>query len=289
MHTTQTERLRALVDRDEIAVLPGTYDALSANIVEKTGFEAAYVSGAGVSNTKHGLADVGLTTRTEMRERLEYICNAVSVPVLTDADEGYGNPLHVRQTVREFEQAGVAGLHVEDQSFPKKCGHFEDKSVVPTEEMVQKVRAAVDARRDDDFMIVARTDARAVEVVDAAIERANAYADAGADLVFPEAPQSRAEMERFCTEIDAPVMANMVEDGKTPLAAADELEAVGYDLVIFPNSLLRSAMVAMQETAEHIRREGETESILDRIASFEVRNDLTDYERVTDLEEEYAE
>ncbi len=285
--TGSREAFRDLVERDEIAVLPGSYDALSAKIVQKSGFDAVYVSGAGVSNTKLGIADVGLTTLTEMRERLEYICDAVDVPVMADADTGYGNALHVRRTIEAYEKEGVAALHIEDQEFPKKCGHFEGKQLIPTEEMETKIRAATDAREDPAFTIVARTDARAVDGVDAAIERANRFADAGADMIFPEAPQNDEEMERFCTEIDAPVMANMVEYGKTPMRTADELEALGYDLVIFPNSLMRAGMVAMKETAEHIREAGQTGDILEDIASFDLRNDLTDYDRVKELERRY--
>lgn len=280
--------LRELFERDGIAILPGCYDALSAKVVEKAGFDAVYLSGAGVSNTKLGVADTGLVTQTEMRRRLAYVADAVSVPVFADADEGYGNPVHVHRTVRSYEQADAAGLHIEDQAFPKRCGHFENKELIGTEEMVQKVRAAVDARESDGFLIVARTDARAVEGVEAAIERANRYAAAGADAVFPEAPREEAEMRRFCEEIEAPVMANMVEDGQTPLCDAARLETFGFDLVIFPNSLLRAAMQTMVETAGHIRTAGTTADIIDDIADFELRNELTDKNRVDALERQYA-
>ncbi len=280
--------LRELIAADDIAVLPGSYDALSAKIVEKTGFEAVYLSGAGVSNTKLGIADTGFVTLPEMRERIQYLAEAVDVPIFADADEGYGNALHVRRTVQAYERAGASALHIEDQQFPKKCGHFEDKQLVPAAEMVRKVEAAVEARRDDGFVITARTDARAVEGIDAAIERANDYADAGADLIFPEAPQNEDEMRQFCAQIDAPVMANIVEYGKTPMLTAGELEDLGFDLVIFPNSLQRAAMVTMVDVAEHIDETGTTGDILDRIASFELRNELTDYERVKELERKYA-
>lgn len=276
--------LKRLVERDDIAILPGCYDALSAKVVEKAGFDAAYLSGAGVSNTKLGIADTGLVTQTEMRRRIESITDVVSIPVFTDADEGYGNPIHVRRTVQAYEREGAAALHIEDQAFPKRCGHFEDKDLVGIDEMKRKLWAADDAREDDAFLIVARTDARAVEGVEAAIERANRYAAAGADLVFPEAPRNEAEMRRFCAEIDAPVMANMVEDGKTPLLDADALEVLGFDLVIFPNSLLRAAMQTMVETADHIRTAGTTADIAD----FELRNELTDKDHVDDLQRRYA-
>ena len=282
------EQLARLVQQENIAVLPGSYDALSASILEDEGFEAVYVSGAGVSNTKLGLADLGLTTGTEMRDRILDIAGAIDVPILADADTGYGNPVNVWRTVQTYEQAGAAGIQLEDQRFPKQCGHFDDAAVVETEEMVQKVRAAVDSRSHDAFTIVARTDARSARNIDAAIERANAYADAGADLVFPEAPRTTDEMERFVREIDAPVMANMVEYGKTPLLDADELDDIGFDLVIYPNSLLRAAMVAMKETATHVKETGGTADIVDDIASFELRNELTEFDRLQALEDRFA-
>jgi methylisocitrate lyase len=282
------KRFSDLIASDDITVVPGCYDALSAKIIEKVGFDAAYLSGAGVSNTKVGIADTGFVTQTEMRRRIEYVTDAISIPLFSDADEGYGNPLHVRRTVQAYEREGASALHVEDQTFPKKCGHFEDKELLPAEEMIQKLEAALQAREDPAFTIVARTDARAVEGIDAAIDRANAYADVGADLIFPEAPQDREEMKRFCEEIDAPVMANMVEYGKTPMVPAEELERIGFDLVIFPNSLVRAAMVTMVDVAEHIDDTGTTGDILDQIASFDLRNELTDYERVKELEERYS-
>jgi methylisocitrate lyase len=222
-----------------------------------------------------------------MVDQIRTICSAVSVPVIADADTGYGNALHVYRTVKEYERSGLSGLHIEDQDFPKRCGHFDGKQLIPTDEMVTKIRAACDAREDEHFTIIARTDARAVDGVQAAIDRSNAYADAGADMIFPEAPQNEDEMARFCTEIDAPVMANMVEYGKTPQKTAAELEALGFDLVIFPNSLMRAAMETMVDTAAHIKETGTTGDILDDIADFELRNELTDFEWVNSLEERY--
>jgi methylisocitrate lyase len=280
---------RELLTAEDIAVLPGCYDALSAKIVAKAGFDAVYLSGAGVSNTRLGIADTGFVTQTEMRRQIEYVTDAVDVPLFSDADEGYGNPLHVRRTVQGYERAGASALHVEDQSFPKRCGHFEDKDLVAVEEMERKVAAAVEARSDDAFTVVARTDARAVEGVDAAIDRANRYVAAGADAIFPEAPQDESEMRRFCEEIEGPVMANMVEYGKTPLLPVDELEAIGFDLVIFPNSLLRAAMVTMVDVAAHIDEAGTTGDVLEQIASFDLRNELTDKAHVDDLQRRYSE
>lgn len=286
--TERNAEFRSLVEADDILVVPGCYDPLTAKILEKQGFDAVYMSGAGVSNTKLGLADLGLTTYSEMVDRVGYIADAVSVPVFSDADTGFGNPLHVHRTVKGYERAGASALHIEDQSFPKKCGHFDDKSVVPLDEMLPKIEAAVDARTDDSFTIVARTDARAVEGIDAAIERSRAFKEAGADVIFPEAPRDRDEMREYNQKIPGPTMANMVEYGKTPLCSADELEEIGYDLVIFPNSLMRTAMVAMSETAEHLHETGTVADILDTIASFELRNELTDYDELIELEERYS-
>lgn len=288
MSNNPRKELSDLIARDEIAVLPGSFNALSANIVEKVGFDAVYLSGAGVSNARLGIADVGLTTQTEMADQIEYVAQAVDIPILSDADTGYGNPVNMRRTVQLYEQAGAAGLHIEDQDFPKQCGHFDDKSIVEPEEVVQKIRAAIDARDDPNFVVVARTDARESLGIDEAIRRSNMYADAGADMIFPEAPLDTDEMRRYANEIDAPIMANMVEYGKTPLLSATELEEIGYDLVIFPNSLLRAAMVAMLDTAEHIEETGDTSGIIDDIASFDLRNELTDYQFVQDLEAKYA-
>ncbi len=283
----RNKEFRKLIEEDEIAVLLGCYDALTANIVEKTGFNAAYISGAGISNTRLGIADVGLTTLSEMKDQIQYITDSVSIPVFSDADTGYGNALHVRRTVKAYEKVGASGLHIEDQDFPKKCGHFEGKELIPTSEMEMKIKAAIDAREDPNFIIAARTDARAVEGVEGAIERANLYAEKGADLIFPEAPQNKEEMKKFCEEINSPVMANMVEYGKTPLMSKDKLEKIGFDLVIFPNSILRRGMVSMLETAEHIKQEGTTADIEEKIASFDLRNELTDYEYIKNLEEKY--
>lgn len=285
---SQNDMFQKLVKSDDILVIPGCYDALSAKILEKQGFNAVYMSGAGVSNTKLGLADLGLTTYTEMVDRIKYISGAVSVPLFADADTGFGNPLHVRRTIKGYEQAGASALHIEDQSFPKKCGHFDNKKVVPIEDMVKKIEAAVDARSDNSFMVVARTDARAVEGIDQAIERSQAYKRAGADMIFPEAPQDTDEMREYCEKISGPTMANMVEYGETPLCSVDELEEIGYDVVIFPNSLLRRAMVAMTEMAKHLYDTGTVEDKLEDIASFEMRNELTDYDILVDYEKKYS-
>jgi methylisocitrate lyase len=261
-----TTRLRELLREPGILMAPGAHDAFTARLIEQAGFGACYMTGAGTVAALLGLPDVGLITMTEMVMNARYIARAVSIPLICDADQGYGNAVNVMRTVREYEAAGAAGIHLEDQIFPKKCGHMEGKALVGLDEMVGKIRAACEAREDPDFVIIARTDSRAVEGIEAAIRRANAYAEAGADLVFPEAPQSREELARFAREIHAPLLANMTEFGKTPLVPATELERMGYRIVIYPASALRVAHRATQELLAHIKRAGSQEAFLDRMA-----------------------
>jgi methylisocitrate lyase len=261
-----TTRLRALLAGPGIVMVPGAHDAFTARLIEQTGFPACYMTGAGSVAALLGLPDVGLLTLTEMVMNARYIARAVSLPVICDADTGYGNAINVMRTVREYEAAGVAGIHLEDQVFPKRCGHMEGKVLVPLEEMAAKIRAACEAREDPDFVIIARTDSRAGEGVDGAIRRARAYVEAGADVLFPEAPQSREELARFAAEIPGPLLANMTEFGKSPLVPAAELERMGYRLVLYPVSALRVAHRAMQELFAQIKRTGSQEALLDRMA-----------------------
>ncbi|MEF8788672.1 MAG: isocitrate lyase/phosphoenolpyruvate mutase family protein [Haloarculaceae archaeon] len=284
-----TTRFRELLERPEILPAMGGYDALSARLIERAGGEVVYMSGSSVSTSVHGYPDVGLTTMTEMVDRARGMVAAVDVPVFCDADTGYGNPLNVRRTVEEYERAGVAGIHVEDQTFPKKCGHFEDKSVVPTGEMVGKLRAATDAREDEAFVVIARTDARAVEGFDAAVERAEAYLDAGADALFVEALESREELERIGEAFpDVPLVANMTEGGKTPLFTASEFEAMGYDAVLFPATGFKAAAKAMEELYAEIAETGTQKGMMDRLVTWEGRNEITGLDDVVELEERYA-
>jgi methylisocitrate lyase len=262
----KSTRLRQLLQGPGIVMTPGAHDALTARLVEQAGFPACYMTGAGTVGALLGLPDVGLITLTEMVMNARYLARAVSIPLIADADNGYGNAINVMRTVREYEAAGVAGIHIEDQIFPKKCGHMEGKALVSVEEMAGKIRAACEAREDPDFVIIARTDSRAVEGVDAAIRRARAYREAGADVLFPEAPQSREELAQFAREIPAPLLANMTEFGKTPLVPAAELERMGYRIVIYPASALRVAHRAAQELFAHIKTTGSQEALLDRMA-----------------------
>ena len=277
-----------MVASDGATIALGGYDALTARLAERAGADVAYMSGSSVSTAVHGYPDVGLTTMTEMVRRGRQMAGAVDVPVFCDADTGYGNPVNVTRTVEEFERAGVAGIHLEDQSFPKECGHFGESSVIPKAEMVQKVRAAVDARDDDDFVIMARTDARTTEGLDAAIDRARAYHEAGADILFVEAPRSREELATVGQRLDAPLLANMTEGGKTPMLAADELAELGFDIALFPATAFKAVCATVQTLYEEILETGTQTHLMDRLVSWEGRNEITGLESIRDLEREYG-
>ena len=241
--------LRERLDQPQIIVLPGAYDALSARLAERAGFDALFTTGFGFSAAALGAPDYGLLTASEVLDRVRLITAAVDVPLVADMDTGYGNPLNVVRTVRECVQADVAGIILEDQEWPKKCGHFEGKRVIPAEEHAQKIRAAADARGDDDLVIIGRTDARAPLGLDEAVRRGRLYFESGADVVFVEAPQSLDELRAVRAAIpDAPLFANMIEGGKTPLLSSAELQDLGYRMVVFPLAALFSAAHAIAET-----------------------------------------
>ncbi len=269
-------QLRQLLAATSPVLAPGAANALSARVVADCGFDVVYASGAGIANWALGVPDLGLTTMREVVTEVERICAAVDLPVIADADAGYGNPLNVHRTVRELERAGVAAIQLEDQVEPKRCGHFDGKQVVDEAEMVAKLHAALDARVDPDLMIIARTDARAVEGLDRAIERAHAYRDAGADATFVEAPLDVDELSRIGAEVPGPLVANMVEGGKTPVVGREELGRLGFDIVLYANLGARAAMLAMQEVLTTLREEGSSASIEHRIVSMQERNRLTD-------------
>jgi len=270
----KTTRFKKLILDDEILVLPGAYDALSAKIVEQAGFKAVTLGGYPASASLLAKPDVSLLTLTEMVDHLRHIVEAVDIPVFGDGDTGHGNVTNVARTIRLFENAGVAGLFIEDQVFPKRCGHMEGKQVILAEEMCAKIKAAVDARRDPDLVIMARTDALAVYGMDAAIDRGNQYREAGADLIFIEAPQSVEDMRRINKEVNAPLLANMVEGGKTPILSAKELQAIGYSVVAFPLSTLYAAAWALREVMTRLAREGSTRTGQDHMIAFENFNSL---------------
>lgn len=274
LQTTQgPTQLRALLTREELLTAPGVYDGLSAKIAEAAGVAVLYVSGGAIARSM-GYPDIGLVTLTEMQRRLEEIRAVTALPLIVDADTGYGNALNVIRTVRAYARSGAAALHIEDQVEPKRCGHYEGKKVVDIAEMVQKIQAAVEACGDSGLLIIARTDARAVLGLDAAIERGNAYAEAGADMIFVEAPQSLAEIERIALEVKAPLMINMFWGGKTPLVPAEHLAALGYRIMIVPSDLQRAAIRAMQRAAAEIRTHGHTAAMAEDMVSFAEREEL---------------
>jgi carboxyvinyl-carboxyphosphonate phosphorylmutase len=280
--------LRELLARDEPALVPGAYDALSARLIEAAGFDAVYMTGFGTAAGLLGRPDVGLLGMSEMVANARRIVEAVDVPVIADADTGYGNPLNVIRTVHEYEQAGVAAIHIEDQVAPKKCGHMEGKQLVPVEDMLAKLRAAVAARRTD-LVLIARTDARAVEGLDGALRRALLYRDAGADVVFFEAPQSEAEIEAVAERLaDVPLLFNWAEGGKTPPISYARLRELGFRIVIFPISALLAATRAIREVLQTIRRDGTPAAALDDLPRFGEFLDFIGLPEIQRLEERFS-
>lgn len=282
-----TSKLKALLARRAATTLPGAANALFARIIEDQGFEACYVTGAGVANMYLGAPDIGLTTATELADHVARITEAIELPVLVDGDTGFGNALNMRRTVRLLEKAGAAGIQIEDQTFPKRCGHFEGKSVIPLPEMLSKIRAAADARRDGDFQIVARTDSRAIEGIDHAIERARAFVEAGADATFIEAPLNEEELKRSCTDIPAPQFANIVFGGKTPDPGRERLAEMGFAGVLYANAALQAAVHAANEVLAALKRDGTLKNVAGRIATFEERQRSVAKPSWDDLEKKY--
>jgi 2,3-dimethylmalate lyase len=280
-------RLRALLSTAAPVLAPGAANALSARIVADCGFDVVYVSGAGVANWWLGAPDLGLTSMTEVAAHVARICAAVDVPVIADADTGYGNALNVARTVREFERAGVAAIQMEDQVDPKRCGHFDGKDVISAADMVAKVRAAADARRDPNLVLIARTDARAVEGLDGALERAHAYRQAGADAIFVEAPVDEAELARIGAEAPGPLVANMVEGGRTPVLTRQRLGELGFALVLYANVAARAAMKAMHEVLTALRSRGTSAGLEELIVTMSERNRLTGMDEWRALEQRY--
>jgi 2-methylisocitrate lyase-like PEP mutase family enzyme len=266
-----TTRLKEILARRAAVLAPGSANALFARLIEELGFEVVYVTGAGIANMHVGAPDIGLTTLTEIASAVAAMADAVALPLVVDADTGFGNAINVVRTVRVLERAGAAGLQLEDQVFPKKCGHFAGKRVIAPDEMVQKVKAAVDARRDGDLQIIARTDAAAAEGLERAIARAQAYVEAGADVAFVEAPVSLADLARIPREIAAPNVANMVFGGRTPDPGRTELARLGFSLVLYANAVLQAAVAGAGEVLAALKRDGSLAGVADRIASFEER------------------
>ena len=282
-----TTKLRQLLASGRTVVAPGVFDGLSARLTEQAGFAAVYASGGAIARSA-GIPDLGLLSLSEIVARLEMIADAVTVPVIADADTGYGNALNVQRAVRAFERTGVAALHLEDQTFPKKCGHYEDKGLVPVGEMAQKLKAARDALSDQDFIVIARTDAIAVEGFAAALDRAGAYDEAGADVIFVEAPTSEEEIAAVARRFPGWKLINMFQGGKTPLLPVAKLEALGYNIVIIPSDLQRAAIKAMQRALECISRDGSTAAMTIDMASFKEREAVIDTAGYIARDQRYA-
>lgn len=261
---SRSARLRSAI-RDHTVVMPGAFNPLSARAIEQAGFEAIYLSGAALANSVLGVPDVGLTTLSEAVFHATRCAAVTSVPIIADADTGFGGPENAARTVVEFERAGLSGLHLEDQEFPKRCGHLSGKRLVPAREFCAQLAAAVAARRDPDFLIIARTDARGVTSYDDAVARAQAYVRAGADAIFPEALTSREELERFARDVPVPLLANMTEFGRTPYLSVDEFAALGYRMVVFPVTLQRAAMKAVGDALTELRARGTQQGLLERM------------------------
>jgi 2,3-dimethylmalate lyase len=288
--TGRRARLRSLLSSGRPVVAPGAYDALSARLVEQAGFDVVYMTGFGTTASLLGRPDVGLLGQAEMVDNARRMASVVDAPLIADADTGYGNPINVIRTVREYEQAGVAGLHLEDQVMPKKCGHLAGKEVVPLGEMLAKIRAAVDARTDPDLVLIARTDAAQQHGVDAAIERARAFADAGADLLFVEAPTSADALERVASELAGhPLVFNGAEGGRTPLPSYDRLAELGFALVLYPVATLLAAASGVQAMLGRIRADGSPAAGLDGLSvpGLDAFTEVVGIDEVRALEERY--
>jgi 2,3-dimethylmalate lyase len=262
-----TAKLRQLLRQPGIIVAPGAYDCLTARLIEREGFPAVYMTGAGTAVTRVGTPDLGFATLSEMVSNAAAMAATVSIPLIADADTGYGGSLNVYRTVREYERAGVAALHIEDQVFPKRCGHLDGKQVVPCEEMVIKLRAAMEARTDEDFVLIARTDALAVTGLDDTLRRCQAYAEAGADVLFVEAVRTHEEIAHVLREVNVPLLYNFVEHGKSPLLSVTELQRLGFKMVIFPGSIMLAVLPLVREILAEIKQHGTTEGLLQRMTN----------------------
>ena len=285
-----TTRLRELLVQRGLLVAPGAYDALSARLIAQAGFPAVYMTGFGTVASVLGQPDVGLLTMSEMVSRAAALAAVVGDrPLIADADTGYGNPINVRRTVREYERAGVAAIHIEDQVWPKKCGHMEGKQVISVDEMVQKIRAAVDARQDPDFVIIARTDANAVYGLEDALRRGRAYREAGADVIFIEAPRSIEELRAIAQAFpDVPLLYNWAESGKTPLLPLEEIHALGFKLVIFPVSMLFAATQALLDLLEALKQGQTSLAFAERMVTFSQFTDQIGLPEIQALERRYG-
>ncbi len=277
-----------LADDDDIIILPGVYDALTAKIAENVGFESAFQTGYGTSASLLGMPDFGFLNAGETLENAKRIINSVNIPILVDIDTGYGNPLNVWKIVKDLERIGAKGIFLEDQVWPKRCGHMTGKTVIPKEEYILKLHAAIDAREDNEFIIVARTDSLAQFGIEEAIERGKEYKRIGADVIFIEAPKTIDQMELIAKEIKAPLLANMIEEGITPNLTADQLRKIGFKMVVFPLSALYSATFAIKQTLQTLKKMGTTKELKNKMITFQEFNDLVNLSAYRNLEKKYS-
>lgn len=276
-------RLRELLAQGTVA-MPGGFNAITAKIIENVGFSALYISGASIANGVGGYPDIGFMTASEMAAQAGYIARSVNIPAIADADNGYGEAVNVFRTVQEYERQGLSGLHIEDQVIPKRCGHLDGKQVISTENMREKIAAAISARQNPDFLIIARVDSKGVYGFDDAVQRANAYLDAGADMIFPEALHTREEFAEFARQVKAPLLANMTEFGKTPYISVQEFESFGYNLVIFPMTAFRIMMKAVEDGMRILKETGTQTGLLDQMTSREDLYRLIHYQEYERLD-----
>ncbi len=288
MADSLNKTLKNLFNRRKAVLLPGAPNALTAKMIEDAGFEGIYVTGAGVTNTYLGIPDLGLISLSELADNVAAMRDVTSLPIVADGDTGFGNAVNVTRTVKVLERAGANGIQLEDQVFPKKCGHFAGKGVISMEEAAQKIRAAVDARRDQDFVIVARTDARAVHGFNAAIERAEAFIEAGADVTFVEAPEGLDEIRAIPQKLKVPQLINMVHGGKTPIVERADLEKMGYGVVIYANAPMQAAMLALKKTLHHLKTKGSTTGFEDQLIGFGERQEIVNKAAFDAIEKKYA-
>ena len=277
-----------LADDDDIIILPGVYDALTAKIAENVGFESAFQTGYGTSASLLGMPDFGFLNAGETLENAKRIINSVNIPILVDIDTGYGNPLNVWKIVKDLERIGAKGIFLEDQVWPKRCGHMTGKTVIPKEEYILKLHAAIDAREDNEFIIVARTDSLAQFGIEEAIERGKEYERIGADVIFIEAPKTIDQMELIAKEIKAPLLANMIEEGITPNLTAHQLRKMGFKMVVFPLSALYSATFAIKQTLQTLKKMGTTKELKNKMITFQEFNDLVNLSAYRNLEKKYS-
>jgi 2-methylisocitrate lyase-like PEP mutase family enzyme len=288
MNKSCNRRLRQILSKREAVLLPGASNALTARIIEDLGFKAIYVTGAGVTNTFLGVPDIGLISMTELANHVSAMRDVVALPLIVDADTGFGNPLNVTRTIRVLERSGANAIQLEDQEFPKRCGHFSGKSVIASTDMVQKIRAAADARIDPDLVIVARTDALATHGFEDAMERAAAYIEAGADMTFVEAPRTKEQIAEIPRRVKAPQFINVVAGGVTPMIALDELKSMGYCMILYANAALQASVAGMQKVLKHLKARGSLDEVSAELASFEERQRLVGKPHFDALEKKYS-